>query len=60
MDEHTDRWMGGWMDGQTVNGWKERRVEGWILTRFNEAMGWATLDYFILLILLLKITRIKI
>lgn len=45
-----DRWMGGWMDGQTDNGWKERRIGGQILTRFYGSHGLGhTLDCFLLL-----------
>ena len=52
LDEDMERWMGEWMDGQTDNGWKERRIGGWILTRFNGSHGLGhTLDYFLLSIL---------
>ena len=52
LDEDMERWMGEWMDGWTDNGWKERRIGGWILTRFNGSHGLGhTLDYFLLSIL---------
>ncbi len=39
MDEHTDRWTAGWMDGQTGDGQIDRKTDRWMDGRTDGQAG---------------------